>query len=174
MLKCIQWCYIYISALFGWWRFTSLQHLMPYQDRYWLLTEHTHDNVIVLPHWEIKPAAPWHDIPLSPCHILIMLNTKLGSDNYQFYKALVWLDWKANSWSPPCESWLNQFGRCVQCIPTNCVACSVVNWTTRQNLPHNPHSVYYTPVLLTLGVRGFDWRRAHSSIYYATNNTHSR
>ena len=31
----------------------------------------------------------------SPCPILLMPNTRLGSDKYQFYKSLVLLDWEA-------------------------------------------------------------------------------
>ena len=43
-----------------------------YQDGYQLVTVHTHDNIILLPHWEIRLPAPWHDIPFS--HIILTPN----------------------------------------------------------------------------------------------------
>ena len=33
----------------------------------------------------------------NPCHILEMLNSRLGSDHYQFYMSMVWLGWVSNS-----------------------------------------------------------------------------
>ena len=51
---------------------TSLQHLKSYQDRHWLVTVCTHDDLIVLPHWKIRLPAPWPNIPLS--HIVLTLN----------------------------------------------------------------------------------------------------
>ena len=36
----------------------------------------------------------------SPCPLLITMRTRLGSDKYQIYKSLVWLEWEPNSWSP--------------------------------------------------------------------------
>ena len=35
--------------------------------------------------------------PTSPCPILLMLSANLGSDKYQFYKSLVWIDHEPNS-----------------------------------------------------------------------------
>ena len=73
--------------------FTSQQHQRSNQDRYRLMTECTHGDFIVLPHWKTRPSAPWPDSPLShiiltlsPCPILIMPCTELGSDMYKFYK----------------------------------------------------------------------------------------
>ena len=72
----------------------------------------THDNFIVLSHYEIRPAAPsadfpthfpshYHDAELtSPCHILVMPRVRLGSEKYQFNMSLVWHDWELNSRSP--------------------------------------------------------------------------
>ena len=39
----------------------------------------------------------------SPCPVLIMPKARLESDEFQFYKSLVWLDWKPNSLTPTCE-----------------------------------------------------------------------
>ena len=73
--------------------FTSYQHLRSHQDGYLLMTMHTRDDFIVLPHWEARLLAPWPDIPLShiiltdsasPCPILIMPSAWLWSDKYQF------------------------------------------------------------------------------------------
>ena len=59
-------------------------------------------DLIVLPHWENQaistitwyPTQPHYpDTELtSPCPILIIPGTWLGSNKYQFYKSLVWLD----------------------------------------------------------------------------------
>ena len=38
--------------------------------------------------------------PTSPCPILLMPSTKLGSNKYHFCKSLVWHDWESNSRSP--------------------------------------------------------------------------
>ena len=61
-----------------------------------VLVLHFDGNFIVLPHWEIHtmPRYPiqtaYSDASLtSPCPILIMPSTWLGSDKYQLYKALV-------------------------------------------------------------------------------------
>ena len=40
----------------------------------------------------------------SPCPILLLLSTKLGSDKYQVYKSLVWLDQEPNSGTPTSEA----------------------------------------------------------------------
>ena len=37
---------------------------------------------------------------ISPCPILLMPSARLGSDKYQFYESLVWLDQETSSWSP--------------------------------------------------------------------------
>ena len=57
------------------------------QDVYWLVILHTHDNCIVLPHWEIRLPAPWPDHLYYPdteltslCHTLLMLSARLGSE----------------------------------------------------------------------------------------------
>ena len=42
--------------------------------------------------------------PTSPCPILIMPSTKLGSNKYQLYKSLVWLDRGLNPRAPACET----------------------------------------------------------------------
>ena len=50
---------------FGCWSFTSLQNVMSYQDGYWRhVTVHTHGDLTVLSHWEIRPLAPWADYPM--------------------------------------------------------------------------------------------------------------
>ena len=36
----------------------------------------------------------------SHCYILLMLSARWGSDKYQFYTSLVWLDLELNSWFP--------------------------------------------------------------------------
>ena len=38
------------------------------------------------------------------CHILIMLSDRVGSDKYQCYRSLVWLDWKPYSRSTTREA----------------------------------------------------------------------
>ena len=79
-----------------------------YQDGCQLVTVHkTHSNFIVLPHQEIRPLAPWSNIPVSrinpdskitsPCPILSMPSARLGSNKYQFYKSLVWHHREPNS-----------------------------------------------------------------------------
>ena len=42
------------------WNFTSWQHLRSYQEKHLLATVHTHGNLIMLPHWEIRPLR--HDL----------------------------------------------------------------------------------------------------------------
>ena len=83
----------------GCWTFRSWHHLRSFQDRYWLVMVHTHGDLIVLTHWEIRPSASWPDIPLSadteptgPCNIIVVFSARLGIDKYQSYKSLVWLD----------------------------------------------------------------------------------
>ena len=41
-------------------------------DGYWLVTVHTYDNFILLPHWNSRPQAPWSAILLS--HIILTLS----------------------------------------------------------------------------------------------------
>ena len=54
-----------------------------------LMTVGTHGNFIVLPHWDIMTCYPIqshypdHE-PTSPCHILIMSGSGLGSNKHQF------------------------------------------------------------------------------------------
>ena len=38
--------------------FTSLQHLRSYQGGYQLVTVHTHGDIVVLPHWEVRLLVP--------------------------------------------------------------------------------------------------------------------
>ena len=90
--------------------FTSKQHLTSYQDMYRLVTVHTHDDFIVLPHWETRPSVPWPDIPLDAlliqpsrlvswlrelgyniyslmiCHIVVQTPYQAGSPH-------AWLEW---------------------------------------------------------------------------------
>ena len=73
------WCVVLVLVCC--WSFTSLQHLRSSQDRYWLVTVHTHCNVIVLPHWEIKPRIPWTIIPLH--HIILTLIWSSSNNSYQ-------------------------------------------------------------------------------------------
>ena len=40
------------------WSFPSWQHLMSYQDGYWLMRMYTYGKLIVLSHWESKPPVP--------------------------------------------------------------------------------------------------------------------
>ena len=42
--------------------------------------------------------------PTSPSPNLLMLSARLGSEKYQFYNSLVWLDREANSWSSSFEA----------------------------------------------------------------------
>ena len=42
--------------------------------------------------------------PTSPCPALLMASARLGSDDYQFYKSLVWLSEEPNSWSTTREA----------------------------------------------------------------------
>ena len=62
----------YDLKLVSCWNFTSLQHLRSHQDGHWLVTVRTHDNFIVLPHWEIRPPAQLPNVPLS--HIILTLS----------------------------------------------------------------------------------------------------
>ena len=52
----------------------------------------------------------------SPCHILLVLSTRLESDKYQFNKSLVWLDQESNSQSPHMRPALYRFSHCALCI----------------------------------------------------------
>ena len=82
--------------------------LRSYQDRYRLVTVHTHGDFIVLPHGKTLATITmtWYptqsnylDVePTSPCPFLIIQSAWLGSDSYQFIKLLVWLDQGSNLW----------------------------------------------------------------------------
>ena len=63
-----------------------------------VISVRTHGDFIVLPHfdWEMRPPAPWPDIPhshiiltgtvqTSPCPILLMLSARPANNKYQFY-----------------------------------------------------------------------------------------
>ena len=52
--------------------FASSQHLRSYQYEHRLMAVHTHDDFIVLPHWETRPPGSGPDIPLS--HIILTLS----------------------------------------------------------------------------------------------------
>ena len=67
------------------WSFTSLQHLRSYQG--------------TMTQYPTQAHYPDTDV-ISPCRILLMPSTRLGSDKYQFYKTLFWLERKPNSGSP--------------------------------------------------------------------------
>ena len=73
---------------------TSLQHLSLYQDRYQLVTVHTHGDFVeccstgslttsIMTWYPIQSFYP-NTEPTSPCPILIMSSAWLGSDKYQF------------------------------------------------------------------------------------------
>ena len=76
------------------------------------VTVRTHGDFIVLPHLQtsLPESYPikshYHDTKLtSPWPILLMLSSKLGSDENQFCKSLVWLDLgESNSQSPAWEA----------------------------------------------------------------------
>ena len=86
---------------------TSLQYWRSYQDGHWLVTVRTHGDFIVQPHSEIRPPAPWPNIPLSPI-ILTWVNLstpypinvkhQARSDKYQFYKSFSWQ--LTGNWNP--------------------------------------------------------------------------
>ena len=70
---------------------TGIGHIRTHTD----LWQCIHCGSIVLSHWETRPPAPWTDIlldqshypdtePTSPCPIIIMPSTRLGSEKYQF------------------------------------------------------------------------------------------
>ena len=95
------------------WSFTFWHHLRSYQAGYWLVTVDTHGDFIVLPYWKTRLSEPWRlysatlledqavstmlwyptqsyftdTEPASPCPILIMPSSWLGSDKYQFNKS---------------------------------------------------------------------------------------
>ena len=52
---------------------SSWQHIRSFQDSYRLVTMDTHDEFLVLHHWEARPPAPWPDIPFS--HTLLTLES---------------------------------------------------------------------------------------------------
>ena len=136
--------------------FASQQHLRPYQDWYPLARVHTHD------HW-LYSAAPlgnqanntmiWYPSqshypdtePTSPCPILIMLSTWLGSYKYQFYKSLVWLD--------------HGFAH-THAIPVLC-RFGGAYWThiTQYTIHHTEHTVHHT-------------EHTVHSMQYTVQNTH--
>ena len=96
------------------WSYMSLQHQRSYQDGHRPVTVCIRGDVIVLPHWEIMPLAPWPDISLS-CIILTELISPplsyycwlpgLKKDKSQFDKLLVWLDWELKSPVRPVLYW---------------------------------------------------------------------
>ena len=63
---------VHLDAKIGCCSFTSLQHVRSYQDRYRLVTMGTHGDFTVLSQWEIRPPAPWPDVPLN--HIILTLS----------------------------------------------------------------------------------------------------
>ena len=103
-----------VSWLVGCWSFTSLKHIRSSQDENRLVALHTHGNFIVLP--DLKNQDPgtmvqypaqshYHDNELaSSCPILLKLSTRLGSNNFKWFKLSVWLGKKPNSRSLACEA----------------------------------------------------------------------
>ena len=94
------------------WSFMSLQHLRLYQDGYQPVAVHTHDDFIMLPHWDIRP---WYHDPISysvtrylnieppsPCPILLMPSARLGKR--QVSLTLNRLDQGMKLQSPTCEA----------------------------------------------------------------------
>ena len=85
--------------------FTSCQHLRSNQNGYRLVIVHTHSDIIVLPPLEARLLTPTLPFPtlsyipdtelISPCPILVMLSTRLGTINY-------WSPWfdLAGFWTP--------------------------------------------------------------------------
>ena len=69
--------FVQAPTLVGFWCFTSFQHLWSYQDRYRLVTVHTHGNIIVLPTWETRLLAPWAETAVS-CIIWQWANRSLS------------------------------------------------------------------------------------------------
>ena len=56
---------------------------------------------------------------ISLCPIRLMSNAKLGSDKYEFYTSLVWLDWKLGYQSPTCEAYPPQYGHRAWCLESS-------------------------------------------------------
>ena len=99
---------------------------------------HTHGNFIVLPHWKIMPLAPWPnqtqfhypDTELtSPCSILLMLNTKQGSNNYQFDKSLAWLDQEWIPKSPTRDAPYSTNSATMSSMPMSRVWIDLMTWS---------------------------------------------
>ena len=89
------------GRLGGCWRLTSLQHPRSYQDEYRLVTGHTHDDLYystaplgdqatsIMTRYPMQQHYP-DIVQNSPCLILSMLSSRLGSDTHPFfYKSLV-------------------------------------------------------------------------------------
>ena len=96
-----------------------VKHLWSYHYEYRLVTVRTHDDLIVLPHWEFRLQPPWPDIPLKhiiltlsqpPCHILIMPCTWW---KVSILKSFVWLHQGLNQWGS--DSLISQNRRRMLC-----------------------------------------------------------
>ena len=94
--------------------FMSQQQLRSHKDGYWLVKVRTHgdfysavplgDQATSTMTWYPTQSQYPDTESTSPCPIRIIPNTWLGSDKYQFYKSLVWLNWSSNPRSPTCEA----------------------------------------------------------------------
>ena len=111
-------------SVVGYWGFMSLQQLTSYQNRYRRALmgfysaaslgtgksgcQHsTMTRYLTQSHY---PDTEW----TIPCPILLM--SRLGCDNYKFYKSLVGLDWELNSWPPHVRPAIYLFGHLDQYV----------------------------------------------------------
>ena len=84
--------------------FMTWQNQRSYQDVYRLLPVGTHGDFIVLPHWNIRPQAPWPNITLSWHWAIRSLpypnNAERLARRWQvsIFKSLVWFDHGSNLW----------------------------------------------------------------------------
>ena len=68
----------------GCWGFTSLLHLMWYQDSYRLVTVCTHGDLLVLRYWEIRPLGTCPNTWLS--HVILTLSQPMLALSYLFMR----------------------------------------------------------------------------------------
>ena len=66
----------------------------------WPVTLCTHDDVIMLFHWNTRSPAPWYDIPLS--HLFLILSQQVialaRKRQVLIFKSLVWLNRGSHMW----------------------------------------------------------------------------
>ena len=95
--------YTHHNNIWNW----NLQHLRSYQDRYrlghwylcWLYSTTPLGSQVAGTMTQHPIQSHYPDTELtSPCPILLISSTRLGSDKYQCNKSLVWLDREPNSW----------------------------------------------------------------------------